>query len=187
MRNNWQQIQCWHHSRPPAAALLLRPCPTFHHLIHPITGCRAGLPKDRAWLMLHQLQELHQLCFGRSQKGFLSPKTSQQQVGAHPPRCRTVWLRLFQLCSTSCAGCSSLSPAGTAAAQLPRLQPALKFRWIISWSIPWSVSALREGLVVNGNMVETSPWWGESPGTERNFPSLSLGFPVNSPYFINLL
>lgn len=144
-------------------------------------GCRAGFPKDRAWLVLHQLQG-SPLCFGRSQKGFLSPKTSQQQVSAHPPRCRTVWLRLFQLCSASCAGCSSPSPAGTAAAQLPRLQPALKFHWIISQSIPWNVLALREGLVVNGNMVETSPLWGEYPGTVWEKLSIPfLGFPCQLP------
>lgn len=123
MSNNLQYTKHWLHSVPPAAALLLQPCPTFHL----VTGCQADLPKDRAWLVLHQLQG-SLLCFGRSQKGFLSP-------GPRSSR----WL----LVPLTAARPAVLLPAVQAVqAAPPRHQQARRLLSSLGCSLLWSFTEL---------------------------------------------
>lgn len=173
---------------PPATALLLQPCPTFHHLSHLITGCWAGLPKDRAWLVLHQLQG-SLLCFRRSQKGFLSPRPLSSR-----------WVLVPLAAGPSGRGSSSCAPPAVRAAP-PHHQQAQRLLSSLGCSLLWSFTELFHRAFPEVSRLLGKAWWWteirwrhrhgeESPQrvlSERNLPSVSLGFPVNSPYFIILL
>lgn len=113
--------------------------PPFHHITHLVRNWGA-VPKDRAWLVLHQFT-MSPLCVGleKSERPWADVCNCTRQLSTPWPR---GWLAAAPASCALCqmfpsdvfAPCGLLRPAptGTAPARHSQLQAAPMFCWIIS-------------------------------------------------------